>query len=98
MQAQWCLQRQDLVAIENNKAVDTVISTNPDTYDTTEKTVLETYVRQVDRLVHLTINGEEIVTTVDHPFYVQNRGFINAGNLLTGDTLISVNGDNLIFF
>ena len=32
-----------------------------------------------------------------HPFYVQNRGFINAGNLLTGDTLISVNGDNLIF-
>ena len=75
---------------------DAVISTNPDTFDTAEKTVLETHVRQVDKLVHLTINGEEIVTTVDHPFYVQNRGFINAGNLLTGDTLISVNGEDLL--
>ena len=71
-------------------------STNPDTLDTAEKTVLETYVRQVDKLVHLTINGEEILTTVDHPFYVQNRGFINAGNLLVGDTLISVNGKDLV--
>ncbi len=85
-----------LVAIENIRAGDVVISTNPDTLDTAEKTVLETYVRQVDKLVHLTINGEEIVTTVDHPFYVQNRCFINAGNLLTGDTLISVNGEDLL--
>ena len=85
-----------LVAIENIRAGDAVISTNPDTLDTAEKTVLETYVRQVDKLVHLTINGEKIVTTVDHPFYVQNRGFINAGNLLVGDTLISVNGNDLI--
>ena len=85
-----------LVAIENIRAGDVVISTNPDTLDTAEKTVLETYVRQVDKLVHLTINGEKIVTTIDHPFYVQNRGFINAGNLLTGDTLISVNGEDLL--
>ena len=85
-----------LVAIENIRAGDAVISTNPDTLDTAEKTVLETYVCQVDKLVHLTINGEKIVTTVDHPFYVQNRGFINAGNLLVGDTLISVNGKDLV--
>ncbi|MBQ3138778.1 MAG: hypothetical protein IJB68_04605, partial [Ruminococcus sp.] len=85
-----------LVAIENIRAGDAVISTNPDTLDTAEKTVLETYVRQVDKLVHLTINGEEIVTTIDHPFYVQNRGFINAGNLLVDDTLISVNGNDLL--
>ncbi len=85
-----------LVAIENIRAGDVVISTNPDTLDTAEKTVLETYVRRVDKLVHLTINGEEIVTTVDHPFYVQNRGFINAGNLLVCDTLISVNGEDLV--
>ena len=31
-----------------------------------------------------------------HPFYVQNRGFINAGNLLVGDTLISVNDEDLL--
>lgn len=50
----------------------------------------------MDKLVHITINGEEIVTTDNHPFYVQGRGFINAGNLLVGDKLISVNGDDLI--
>jgi hypothetical protein len=84
-----------LVAIEKIKAGDVVISTDPDTLETAEKPVLETYVRQVDKLVHLTINGEEIVTTVDHPFYVQGKGFINAGNLLVGDRLVSVNGEDL---
>ncbi len=84
------------VAIEKLVAGDKVISTNPDTLETAEKTVLETYVRQVDKLVHLTINGEEIVTTDNHPFYVQGRGFIEAGNLLVGDKLISVNGEDLV--
>jgi intein/homing endonuclease len=68
---------------------------NTNTLETAPKTVLETYVRQVEKLVHLTINGEEIVTTDNHPFYVQGRGFINAGNLLVGDKLISVNGEDL---
>ena len=85
-----------LVAIEKLAAGDKVISTNPDTLETAEKTVLETYVRQVDKLVHITINGEEIVTTDNHPFYVQGRGFIEAGHLLVGDKLVSVNGEDLI--
>ncbi len=85
-----------LVEIEKLAAGDKVISTNPDTLETAEKTVLETYVRQIDKLVHITINGEEIVTTVDHPFYVQGRGFIEAGKLLVGDKLISVKGEDLI--
>jgi len=60
------------------------------------KPVLETYIRKVDKLIHLIISGEKIVTTVDHPFYVQGRGFIEAGNLLVGDKLISAIGENLI--
>ena len=84
------------VEIEKLAAGDKVISTNPDTLETAEKTVLETYVRQVDKLVHITINGEKIVTTDNHPFYVQGRGFIEAGNLLLGDKLVSVNGEDLI--
>ena len=85
-----------LVAIEKLVAGDKVISTNADTLETAGKTVLETYVRQVDKLVHITVNGEEIVTTDNHPFYVQGRGFIEAGNLLMGDKLISVNSEDLI--
>ena len=84
-----------MVAIEKIKSGDKVISTDPETMETSPKTVLETYIRQVDKLVHLTINGEEIVTTDNHPFYIQGRDLIEAGNLLVGDKLISVNGEVL---
>ena len=82
--------------IEDIVAGDKIMAAYPDTFEIAEKTVLETYVRQVDKLVHITINGEEIVTTDNHPFYVQGRGFINAGSLLVGDKLVSVNGEDLI--
>ena len=57
---------------------------------------IEQVISLLDKLVHLTINGEEIVTTDNHPFYVQGRGFIEAGNLLVGNKLISVNGKDLV--
>ena len=82
--------------IEDIVVGDKIMTADPDTFEIAEKTVLETYVRQVDKLVHITINGEEIITTDNHPFYVQGRGFINAGSLLVGDKLISVNGEDLI--
>ena len=52
------LTATDFVAIEKLAAGDKIISTNPDTLETAEKTVLETYVRKVNKLVHITINGE----------------------------------------
>ncbi len=63
---------------------------------TAEKTVLETYIREVTTLVHLTINGEEIITTVDHPFYVKDKGFVNAGELVVGNKLLDSNGNILL--
>ena len=42
------------------------------------------------------INGEEIVTTETHPFYVNDRGFIKAGELIVGDELLDVNGNVLL--
>ena len=85
-----------LVAIENIKAGDKVISTDPETMETAPKTVLETYIREDSKLIHLVINGEEIVTTETHPFYVNNRGFVNAGELIVGDELLDVNGNVLL--
>ena len=85
-----------MVAIEKIKSGDKIISTDPETMETGEKTVLETYIREVTTLVHLTVNGEEIVTTVDHPFYVKNQGFIKAGELIVGDELLDVNGNVLL--
>ena len=85
-----------LLAIEKIKSGDKVISTDPETMETSPKTVLETYIREVTTLVHLTVNGEEIVTTVDHPFYVKNQGFIKTGELIVGDELLDVNGNVLL--
>ncbi len=85
-----------MLAIEKIKSGDKVISTDPETMETSPKTVLETYIREVTTLVHLTVNNEEIVTTVDHPFYVKNQGFIKAGELIVGDELLDVNGNVLL--
>ena len=50
----------------------------------------------MEKLVHLTINGEEIVTTETHPFYVNHRGFVNAGELKVRDELLDTNGNILL--
>ena len=85
-----------LVAIENVKAGDKVISTNTETLEIAEKSVLETYVRETTELVHLTINGELIKTTYDHPFFVKDAGFVSAGELYIGDKLLDSNGNTLL--
>ncbi len=85
-----------LVAIEKIQAGDIVISRNPETKETAEKIVVETYIREDRKLIHLVINGEEIITTETHPFYVNKRGFINAGELKVGDELLDVNNNILL--
>ena len=90
------LTASGLVAIENIKAGDKVISTDPETFETAEKTVLETYIREDSKLIHLMINGEEIITTETHPFYVKNQGFIKAGELIVGDELLDSNCNVLL--
>lgn len=82
-----------LVAIENIKAGDKVVATNEDTFETAEKKVLETYIRETNQLVHLTINKELITTTINHPFYIKNLGFVNAGELQAGNEVVNQKGE-----
>lgn len=44
-------------------------------------------------LVHLQIHGVELVTTSDHPFYVNGCGFLNAGELYVGAKMVTANGE-----
>ena len=81
-----------LVAIENIKVGDKVFSQNTETGEQAVKTVVETYERQVTELVHLRIDGEDITTTHDHPFYVVNYGFKDAGKLSRQDKLFGNDG------
>ena len=97
MQNQTCfvagtlvLTANGLMAIENIRVGDKVIATDPETFETSEKKVTEAFARKVNFLIHLVVGGEEIITTPNHPFYVKDRGFVNAGELLIGDCLISL--------
>jgi hypothetical protein len=82
-----------LVTIERIKVGDMVLSTNADNMETEYKAVLETYVRKTKELVHLYFNGEEIMTTSDHPFYVVDKGFVNAIDLCIGSKLMNNDGE-----
>ena len=84
-----------VLAIERIKAGDVVLSAHQETFEVGHRKVLETYVREVDRLVHLVVNGETIITTFDHPFYVKDQGFMPATNLWIGAELIDKNGNIL---
>ena len=85
-----------LVAIENIKVGDIVVSADPDTIEVYNKPVVDVFSREVDRLVHLTINNDEIITTFDHPFYVKGKGFVNATNLWIGAELINKDGHTIV--
>ena len=85
-----------LVAIENIKKGDVVISLNPQTREITSKLVLDVFSKTSNSLVHLTVNGEIIIATFDHPFYVRDKGFVNAVNLWIGAELIDSKGNGLI--
>ena len=66
-----------MVAIENVEAGDLVYAVEAEGIEQTVtlseapelKAVLETYVREVDETYVVTIDGEEIETTGEHPFY-----------------------------
>ena len=85
-----------LIAIENVTSGDMVWSENPETGEKELKQVLQTFINETDELVHLYVNGEEIVTTPEHPFYVPNQGWTEAIQLRAGDILVLQNGTYVI--
>ena len=72
-------------AIETIKAGDYVWSENPETHEKALKKVKKIFVREKDSVVRLSINGEAIETTNEHPFYVEGHGWTNAYDLKVGD-------------
>ena len=54
--------------------------------------VVETFVRTTTELFHLTINGQRVSTTAEHPFMVHGRGWIDAAFLKAGDLLVTPEG------
>jgi RHS repeat-associated protein len=98
-----CFVAGTLVAVENGyvtiesiKAGDLVWATNPDTGETALKPVVQTFTNQTNELVHVTVNGETITCTNEHPFYSPVKGWIAACQLRAGDVLVMLNGEYVV--
>ena len=89
------LTANGLMHIEAIKVGDKVYATDTDSMEVSLKPVVETYVRETTKLVHLTINGEKVVSTFDHPFFVKGKGFVNAEALWIGAELVNNEGKTL---
>ena len=85
-----------LVCIEEISVGDEVLAYDYETGETELKEVLNVWVKETDEILHVsTSDGETIDTTTNHPFYVEEKGWVAAGDLEVGDTLITVDGDEV---
>jgi len=82
-------------AIERIKPGDFVKSRNPETGMTEAKRVLQTTIRQTEATLTLSLTDsrtghvEAITTTSEHPFYVDGKGFVKAGDLGIGTSIVT---------
>ncbi|TQV89336.1 polymorphic toxin-type HINT domain-containing protein [Aliikangiella coralliicola] len=58
--------------------------------------ILGIYSKEHEQVIHLTLENkigmqEQITTTEEHPFYVENKGWVTADKLIVGHLLSSVN-------
>ena len=82
--------------IEAIRAGDMVWAWDEETGEVALKPVVETYINQTYELVHVFVNGEEIVATPSHPFYSPVKGWMDAVRLRAGDILVLVNGEYVV--
>ena len=83
-------------AIETIEAGNMVWAWDEETGDVALKEVVETYVNETYELVHVFVDGEEIITTPSHPFYSPVKGWTDAVQLRAGDILVLVNGEYVV--
>ncbi len=66
---------------------DHVLAYNQATGDTGTYTITAVLVHRDPAIQHLVIDGEDVETTPEHPFYVSLRGWVAAGDLMIGDRI-----------
>ena len=79
--------KSGLQPIETIQTGDYVWATDPETGQTELKQVVQTFKNEANELVHIKVNGEEITTTLGHPFWVPQKGWTQAIQLRAGDRL-----------
>ncbi|WP_341278990.1 polymorphic toxin-type HINT domain-containing protein [Paenibacillus sp. FSL H8-0537] len=81
--------------IEDIEVGDMVLSKNEETGEQVYKEVLNLFRNQRDEIYKLSVSGQIIETTFNHPFWVEGKGWVLAEDLEEGDKLQKSNGDLL---
>ncbi len=81
------------VPISEIEVGDTVLAYNEETGEVGEYTVTDTISHVDEDIIHLTIDGELIETTAEHPFYTDDGEWVNAVDLTEGELILSLDGD-----
>lgn len=83
-------------SIEAIRVGDSVMAKDVETGNIKSQLVTHTFKRFVNTTLVLNIGREKIVTTDAHPFYVENRGWVNAGELGIGTAIVTRAGPSAV--
>ena len=75
--------------------VDYVYARNQHGEEQDYKKVTRVFVREKSILIHVVIDGETIITTEEHLFYIEGDGFVEASELEVGDLAETADGDTI---
>ena len=81
------------IPIEELELGDAVYAKDVETGEEGYKEVVRLFVSQKDTLVHITIGDVQIDTTTEHPFWVDDKGFVEAQELSVGDEVLTADGE-----
>ncbi|MEM7179874.1 MAG: polymorphic toxin-type HINT domain-containing protein, partial [Spirochaetota bacterium] len=85
--------RDGLKKIEDIRLGDVVLTKDEYSGEVLHRPVIELFLRKVDILFVLELsNGETIKTTWNHPFWIENKGWTQAKEILVGNKLITPQG------
>ena len=82
-----------MVNIEDINIGTLVLSSDPYTMNTDYKAVIEVYKSEAYDLATIYINGEEVTTTLNHPFWTEEYGWVGAEYLTPDCTLVLSSGE-----
>ena len=88
--------KSGLVPIEDIQLGDLVWAYDPETGETALKPVVQTFRNETTEWIHVTVNGETLTCTPEHPFYVPQKGWTSAIDLRAGDRLQLLNGEYVV--
>jgi RHS repeat-associated protein len=82
--------------IETLTTGDWVVSWDEETGEVIERPVTEWFRREAPAIIDIFIGIEKISCTIDHPFWVEGKGWVEASQIKPGTVLLDLEGNALV--